>query len=443
MSIFKPVPETHAKSHSVVGKVAIGVPVDEPVLVSDAIVGLKVSGDYVPARVRSGTTLQQKHVDALVAAGVKEVHVVYGGFPQKLEHFRITRRSDLFPGKFVADPAINESAGLDLTPRVVPIIFPIDDIERVLLRRMKNYDAKNGRMFCSSDGETYNRAVIEEKKYTGDYKTGVCVPQYGDVRGPICPFRDKQTSAGSALPCKFAGSLYFNLLSKDLSRIDLGQFFKLETTSIPSAEYLINGLLNIRRQFGTIAFVPCQLEIRQEEAVTPGGTKTIVPRIGISSSLWLQREYREVIEEMREIMSFYAVTDEIIDEIDEAAFDSEFRPDVRRAELAQSGLLDGADAAKAIQQAPASMVAGDAVAGADDLVEMLVYGEEFSIRLQALDTLARQLTRKQYRAYLGTRDRVTPASIAKFEKAARAQIDTLTENEKQSNFDSNTLAQAG
>jgi hypothetical protein len=406
-------PKTAAKRNSVTGKVGIGIPTDEMVFVSEDLLGKSIMTE-VPGLVR-GTKLKDRHLKMLIDKGITEVQVAHGGFPQRLEYFRLSRRSTTEPSLFIADPALNAKYGLGDKPTKIPIVVPIDDVRKMVVGSMKNYDRTANRMFCSSaGGETAVRAIREAGEYTGRTKDVSCVPHYpAPVGQEVCAFRRKATSEGKELPCKFNGVFYFNILSHDVDDFDLGSFFKFETGSYESADNIHTTMQAALERFGHVDWIPFELQVVLRKKPTPGGKLSKVPIVMLAQPTSLMREYKDVMEQAKELLQWYAVDDvvEIDDVVNEAAYDAEFRPDVQLQELTKSGL---------------------------DVSKRATRGMEKTAGRLALEAEAMRLPPDAYQRFVAVRDTINADNIEKFRAHTHTQVALLSEADKALNFDLNS-----
>lgn len=423
-------------SFSVAGKISIGTPISEPAAVNKDLVGVKAADSIAEAKLRRGTEIQPKHVKRMREAGVKEVKVFRGKFPTKLDHFQIRERSDVYKGEYIYKPGLHEQFGIEKRPKKIPIVFPIDDIDRMFIRQMKNYHHGAKKMFCSSSGAnagvTAQRAIVRNGNFTGQTKEVECIPFYDDPRGPICPFRNKDRKEGKQLPCKFSAAVYVNVLTEDISTIDVARFFKFETTSPRSAKYIAEGLKNIRKQYGRIAWIPCQLELKFESATTSDGITTDVPRVGISANLGLLDKYGDIINRAEALIEKFSIgaNIEIDDETSEEAFDAEFRPTVANRELYEQGVIDDEDL---VEDEDENAPAGSAI-------NPLKMAEDptFEHKIKYLDSLAKQTPPEQYVKYTEKRENLSPSNISERIERVESYLERFSEEEKQTNWEENT-----
>ena len=306
------------KTSPVIGKVSIGIPSDEPMLVNDRLVGKKLARDLVlskgrnPVGIGKGTVMTERHVQQVLDAGIDEVLVLLGAFPTRLDHFRLVRQA-AHHGGYLFDPALYEKYGLDEGFTECPIILTSNDIAKVVRSQLVNYDRAEKCVFCtSSDGETARRlqADPENGGYQEGYYEVECIPFHDDPRRnegkAVCEFRKH----GAKLPCKFAGSLSFQILPKNPDvGFDLARYFKMETTSAESGAYWTKNLLDeVMTKFGRIAFVPLKLAVVKENAVYYDGTArrdTQVVRTTISVDPEYLDRYLPVVERQLERLRTY------------------------------------------------------------------------------------------------------------------------------------------
>lgn len=417
MSLFIPSDEDQPRRAPVHGKVSIGVPTDELVLVKGneaALVGKTIRRGK--AGVPDGMLLKERHVEMLVKAGVTEVEVTHGNFPSRLDFFRILRRADSDRSQFVADPDLNEKYGLGERPTSIPVVLPIDSIEKMAVGGMKNYDRRNNRMFCSSsEPPVAMRAEIRNRQYTGQYTEVECVPTYGLASKwgkHICPFRSKDTEEGKMLPCKPNFVFYFNILTHDPEDFDLGSFFKFETSSIESGMNIMATLREAKRQFGRINWVPMELQIFEREKATPGGMKSKVPIVTLAMPTKLMLRYQDTVDSIRKLIEAYSLnTDiEIEDVVNEEAYDAEFRPEVRNQVLAEGGTVFDEPDEPALDKTA----------------------------IAALDGQAMQLPVDQFHNYVSRRDSITDENIESFRSHVTNLLNDLDEEAKAENFEINS-----
>ncbi|MCS4157620.1 hypothetical protein [Salinibacter ruber] len=356
----------------IIGKVSIGIPADEPMLVEHAE-GKKLVSDvtFGNTKIPSGKTLQEHHIEKMQEAGIREVHVHRGRFPRTLNYFRVLRNSNISEG-YVEDPKLYDKYGLDPGPGLteIPIMLTSENIDQVIQTRLLNYDRSRSQVFCSSaDGEEATRQRIngddltdhyENHAYTGGDVDINCAPfHWGDNTVPfseladragvdkdtifectpeeikaihearkpeeqqLCPYREYDQDGKQ--DCDFTGSFYFNILNED-GDFSLGRYFKLETTSSKVIEKYHESLLNpdtgIKQKFGRISFVPMKLEILREKTERSGGRyedgriPTKVERTTLSTSEHLLDKYRPVIEDMLETLDDYRSMNSMVPGVD-------------------------------------------------------------------------------------------------------------------------------
>ena len=412
-------------THNVIGKVSIGTPLKEPMLVGDDMVGLKAAEPINELRIRKGRKIKERDVERMKKKGVEELFVVRGRSPDVSKHFRLMRRSDQYQGEFVEDPSLNEKYGLPKHPTKIPIIFPINDKTRVFKDGMRNWDAKSKKMFCQSHNlRDAKRAVVKGGEYTGQHKEIDCVPFYRDQRDlPICPFRDHDSEKQSVLPCKYRMRLFFNILTNDIETFNMGSFFKFESSSHNTGQQIegtIDDMLS-NKQFGKLSFIPCELELKFDKRVTPGGHKTEQPTVNLSLGFKLLSEYRELVNEAKEIVSTYGLEVNIQDDTSQEAIDSEFRPEVERRQMIEDGLFDE-EKQNHLEDA-----------------SLLEENTGFYEKKKHIEALARRLDQEDYESYVARKDKLSPDNIDKYIERTERYLDkNLSQEEQEENFEQNS-----
>ena len=460
------------KQSPVIGKLSIGIPSDEPALVNESLVGLKL-GKTVKAgddAIMAGKKLTEKHVQKLKDAGITEVKVVHGSFPTRLDHFRLVRQAETFGG-YLHDPDLYEKYGLEEGFTEVPIILTSNDIDQVLQTRLVNYDRSNKCVFChSNDGEIARRRQMDPE--TGNYDEGFisveCVPFYDDERvvtkkSPLCQYRRR----GASLACKFSGSLFFQILPEDPAMgFDLARFFKMETTSDKTANYWLNALIDpmegvVAHTHGNIAFVPLKLSVVKENAVYRGadGLKdTQVVRTTISVDQTYLDKYKPVVEKaleriewMRKVSSSVGgssvkvgpsgieIPPEDHTEEDVEAWVAEFDPQERQKQLIAEGVLTREEVEEEAERRD-EIVSLPKSATARARMEKAQEANAFELQKQALDVKARSLSADDYAAFLENVDGLKPAHARHWDKRLDDLLSKMTEEEKATNFETNTVS---
>jgi hypothetical protein len=424
----------------VAGRVSIGIPVKEPVPVGPAMIGCRAARAHKKLGIRKGHTFGKDDVKRLQANGVTEYYVVHGRSPDQLKHFRLMRRSDEYTGEFVEDPSLYDQYDLPKKPTRIPIIFPIHNEDRVLIENMRNWDNRNGKMFCSSGdfrfgeseeehferirngGMTARRAVIENGNYTGKYKEMACSPFYKTGRN-ICPFRDHSSKKRAALPCQYRMRLFFNILSEDPSTIDFGAFFKFETSSPNSGKQIKNTLRDMYDKYGTIGFVPCELVLQFDKRVSPEGHKTEQPTVSISASFEVREKFQEVVNRVRKVDQMYMRKDiRVEDDTSQEAIDNEFRPEMEAEKMAREGL---------IEEDTRSHGEVNHLHMAED--------ETFEEKLKHLEALARQLPPEKWQSFLSKKANLSPDNIDQMIKNTQTYLDqNLSEEDREENVEINS-----
>lgn len=459
----------------VAGKVSIGRPATEPVLVKHAE-GLKtrfkVEFDDGTGLSR-GTTIRDHHVEKMLDMGKKEVQVVYGKSPTTLSYFRILRKSNISDG-YVEDPALYDRFGLEPgeTLTEIPIMLTSEDIDKVLQTRMVNFDRDNNCVFCSSgNGErAMRRRTDGPNDGEGDYLPGgtkkevECVPFYWDKRveegdAEICQFRE--TGDDGQRECQFTGSFYFQILNEQ-GNFDLGRYFKLETTSSRTAEYYMDTLIELQdeSQLGRISFVPLKLEIVKEQTVRPGNRygdrkRASVFRTTISVDDRYLKKYKPVVKDMLDTIEGYQEmnsrlginSDSPVEIPEENApaeepdrWEAEFDPDKLGEKFEDEGIADAAE--KAEEQGPETPQiteedgGGTSRGGASGRSENLS-GGAYDLKKKDLINKARRLPPDRYDNFIDSANRINPQTIDKFRKGVEKRLDKLTEEEKSENFEVN------
>lgn len=480
------------KGSPIVGKLSIGIPTDEPMLVGPNLIGRKLYREIIfdeakKTGLRKGKALSEADVQELEKRGFKEVHILNGSYPQRLEHFRLVRRAESMPG-YLEDPELYEKFGLSDQPTEVPVMLTSEDIDSVLQTRLANFDRPNKCVYCSSDdGQT---AMRRKKDSAGEYlESGEmfeleCLPFYWDERvksggKKICEYR-KYGSDGQAQACKFSGALYFVILSPD-GHFDLGRYFKLETTSDKVAQYYINALLDpekgVIRHFGRISFVPLKLEIIKEKAIRPEAGKkwgerkeTTVIRTALSVDDAYLDKFKEPVEKIMERIESYRKMNQrlgidetlppkenvIADEYE--VWSAEFHPQGRQELMQEEGIdvknLEGdpeAEPVKVENKVSAETKSADRAAAAETSSESSGDGyvgempvtqaeEAYQLRLKNLEAKAMRLPAEKFNSYRGNTHKITPENIQQFEDYVDKLLAKVPEEEKADNFNKNAEA---
>lgn len=411
--------------HNIIGKVSIGTPIKEPMPLSEEMIGKKAARASKRLGIRKGKKIEKSDLKRMHRKGVEEYFVIRGRAPDQLDNFRLLRRSDEYKGEFVEDKGLLEKYELGKDPTSIPIVFPVGDKDRIFVDNMRNWDAQNSKMYCrSDDGETATRKVVENGNYTGKSKEIECIPNYGDDRGQICPFRDHNSKLHDKMPCKYRVRLFFNILTKESSTFNLGSFFKFESSSTNTGQQIEESLDDMIDHFGTLAFIPCELQLKFDKRTTPDGHTTEQPSVALSIDMGLLEEYRETISNIKSVIDTYSVDIEIEDDTSEEAVDSEFRPDVERRKLESEGLLDK-----------------EGEAEEDDItsdVNTLHLAEDptFEEKLQHINALALQLPKDRYESFKSKRGNLTPENIDGYIKNTKNFLrNNFTQEERRENAD--------
>ena len=459
------------KSSPVMGKLSIGIPSDEPALVGPDLIDKKLAKDIVlakkpkPTGISRGAKLTAAHIEALQRAGITEVPVVYSAFPQRLDHFRLTRQATTYGG-YLFDPAFYERYGLEEGFTEVPIVLTSNDINKVIRSRLVNYDRAEKCVFCTSnDGETARR--LQGDPEHGGYQEGYyeveCIPFHDDPRKQqgkaICEFRKH----GAALPCKFAGSLSFQILSPNPEvGIPLARYFKMETTSAESGLNWTKALTDetdgVLKHFGRIAFVPLKLSVVKENTVYFDGNvrkDTQVARTVISVDPEYLDRYQDVVDKTfgqiktyRSMGGGWTAAGEApvldvngdVDLVDEeftddqvAAWTAEFNPRERQRELIADGVLTAEDVeADALEQGQGGRPAS--APRDSQWARHAAYKE----RYETLMAAASRLAPDTYQRFYAKREAVNSTSIRTFEIYIGSLMRSISKEEQAANFDVNT-----
>jgi hypothetical protein len=461
----------------VIGKVSIGRPASEPVLVEHAE-GLKTRfqvefGDGTG--LKRGKTIRESHIKKMKKNGIREVQVMYGKSPTTLNHFRVLRKSNISDG-YVEDPEIYDQYDLEPgeTLTEIPIMFTSEKIDKVLQTRMVNYDRDANCVFCSSgDGETAMRRRTDgEEDGEGDYlpngaqKEVECVPFYWDERvetgnKEICQFRE---TGGDGRDCKFTGSLYFQILN-EAGDFDLGRYFKLETTSSRTAEYYMDALLDIKNesQFERISFVPLKLEIVKEQTVRPGNRyedrkRASVFRTTLSVDSRYVKKYRPVVQEMVQTMKEYRemnkdlgissrspveIPEENAPAEETDRWESEFDPDQYQQKLEQEGMTEAAEEAELEGPELPQITQEEAEADKEAQENGELSDGAYDLKKKDLVNKARQLPSNNFDDFMDATDKINRKTIDWFVEKIEGALNHLTEEQKEENFDINKKKGSG
>lgn len=417
--------EGSTRRASVNGKVSIGIPTDEIVLITgdySRLIGKTIRKGK--AGVPDGMILARRHIEMLLKEGETEIEIDHGGFPERLDYIRVWRRADSDRSRFVFDPKLHRSLGVDEKPRSIPIVLPINSIEKMAGGGMRNYDRTQNKLFCCSTNPPLGvRAIVDNGVYTGNRKEVQCVPTYGhaaEFGAPICKYRNKRTKAGRLLPCKPNFTFYFNVLTKNPESFDLGSFYKFETTSIESGMNIMATLEAVQKRFGHVDWIPMELEVIQRKKVTPDGPTSKVPIMSLGVPTRLLREYADTIKSIKEILDVYSLTDDIIieDEINEEAFDAEFRPEVRNLLREREGQTTGSG--HSFQKRSENVINSDPSERA------------------AMDASAMKLPPDKYAHYVSRRDTIQASKFRAVIAYHEEVISGLSEEEINANFNLNS-----
>jgi phage terminase small subunit len=462
----------------VIGKVSIGRPATEPVLVEHSHGLTTRFGESFDdgTKISKGTTIRDHHIEKMQDAGMKEVQVVYGSSPTTLNHFRVLRKSNISDG-YVEDPGLYDRFDLEPgdTLTELPIMLTSEKINDVLQTRMVNFDRDANTVFCSSSGgrRAMRRRTDGDADGEGDYlpsgakKEVECVPFYWDDRvengeKEICQFRE---TTGSGRECQFTGSLYFQILN-EAGDFDLGRYFKIETTSSRSAEYYMDALQDIKNesQFERISFVPLKLEIVKEQTVRPGDRyeerkRASVFRTTISVDSRYVKKYKPVVKEMVETMKEYRAMNadlgidssspvEIPDENPAAEepdrWEAEFNPDNFQKKMEEEGITEAAKRAE--EQGPETPQlnkdAGDGAGGEDasrpaESPDEALSGGAYELKRDDLINKARSLPPEKFDRFIESLDRVNESTIDKFRTGVERRLEGFSEEEKDAHFEAN------
>ena len=408
-------------SHHVKGKVSIGTPLKGPVPIEKAE-GRKCARRHKDLRLRDGQPIGKGHVRRMKDKGIEEIYVYQGNAPDTLRYFQLMKRSDEYEGEFVESPDLLKKFNLKKKPQSIPVIFPVNNKDRIFVDSMRNWDARNSKMYCSSnDGKTAKRAVLDDQKnYTGEYKELDCIPFYRDDRGSICPFRDHNSRLKEKMPCKYRARLFFNILTTDASDFNLGSFYKFETASHNTGQKIDRTLDDLQEQFGKISFIPCELELDYEKRVTPEGHKTEQPTVGLSVSYDLLDKFSDTVDKVKNLISTYSLDVEIEDDTSQEAIDNEFRPQVEKQRMRDRGVIEDKD---------------------DDIYEnidprYLDDDPTFEEKLRHIEALALQLPEDMYESFEAKSQNLTPNNVDKWIKNISDYLDNnFTEQERRQNAD--------
>ncbi len=474
--------EEENRSSPIIGKVSIGKPADEPVLVDHAkgkITRFSIDLPNQDGGIQKGTKLKERHIDMLKEAGYREVQVLYGRSPDTLNHFRVLRKSNINSG-YVEDPDLYDEYDLEPGENLteIPIMLTSNEVNEVLKTRLMNYDRDANLVYChSEDGYTAHRRRTDED---GNYLSSgakfdmECLPFYWDDRvkddtndKTICPFRERKGQGGPE--CTFSGSLYFQILS-DGGNFQLGRYFKIETTSSTVIKYYVNALNDIKDKMGEIAgekkidFIPLKLEIVREQATRPSSSqyderkRANVYRTTISADKKYMKKYRDTVDEMKELINAYrsnpsSVTTEKVardpadipeedletdGEMDR--FNSEFDPASHQEQLEEEGVLDAAEKAERDEDASetVSEQAGSQTSSTSSLEkESVETDEERGRRVQHLNNRMRRVPHSVFRNIVDKIDTVRSHPIESIEDRVDNILEDLTEEEKKENYDEN------
>ena len=441
---------TSARSaNPVVGKLSIGIPSDEPALVGPALVGHKVAKDIVFTKktrtteatgLVKGAKITERHVEQMLAAGITEVPVVYGSFPQRLDHFRLTRQATNHGG-YVHDLDFYKRYGLVEGFTECPIILTSEDMDVVVGSRLVNYDRANKCVFCSStDGLVARRLQPDHDNggYLEDFIEVECVPFHDDPRKhqgtPVCEFRKH----GAALPCKFSGSLSFQLLPADPEvGIPLGQYFKMDSTSAEAGSNWVRALEEVKRHFGRISFVPLKLQTVKVNTVYYDGAKRkdtqVVRTTIVVDSEYLER-FKPAVDKTAERVRSYGgllMPEQVMTDEDVAAWTAEFNPRERQKDLLEQGLVTE-------EQIQAEADADGRSDEAGRINRPAGGPAVFARRKDALMIRARRLPADRYQSFLASSDGILPGSIGRVEAYVKHLLADVPEDEQAVYFDINT-----
>lgn len=434
--------EDNRRESPVVGKISIGIPAEEVVLVGPEAVGLKSRWDVKFTKqqggVRKGAIITEAHVKALQKEGIEEIEVVRGAAPSRLDHFRVVRRPKNSAG-YVYDPEIYKKYGIEEKPREMAIMVTSEELDKVIQTSMLNWDQANNCAFCrSSDGETAQRRIPDGDGYAAGMNQVECIPFFDDDRvrfhnKPVCQYRKRDTNMGK--PCQYRGAIYFQILStNEDAGLELGRLFKMETTSFPASRHWLNGLEEAKKKVGRYSFVPLKLSLVKEATTRPGGKKTEVFRTAISVDEDYLRIYQPVVDRMLDLLKSYRDRNEFIigdasdptdipieeetpEEMDK--WMSEFNPDAYKQKLEKEGFPTGGE--------------GDE----NDVFTASVGNSEFSLRQMELVNRAKRLPSNTFKKFYANRSQISEENIDSWSNRVDKLLKSISEEEKEANYSEN------
>lgn len=462
----------------IIGKVSIGRPAEEPVLV-DYAEGKRTRFDInLPqGRISSGTELREHHIDKLKEAGREEIQVVYGKSPSTLDYFRVLRKSNINAG-YVEDPEFYDK--FDITPgetlTEIPIMLTNNSINEVLKTKLVNYDRDANLVFChSNDGyEAERRRTDQNGNYlsSGETFNLECLPFYWDERvkdenneKTICPYRE---TGGGGRDCSFTGSLYFHILSEDGGGFQLGRYFKIETTSSTTAQYYVKSLNDIKDHpllDGQISFVPLKLEIVMEQATRPSEgryderKRTNVPRTTISLDEDYLEKYEDAVNDMIKLVKRYRqkgafvsgtqATDpteipeeDMENEAEMHRWNAEFDPQAHEEQLREEGVLEVAEKAEQEvddNETPVVETTENAVESDENFEkESVKTDKEYELQREQLINKARRMPHDRFKAFVDNIHQLDKQNIDQFDDRMDDLLEDIEEEEKEENYDRNT-----
>jgi hypothetical protein len=447
--------EDRQRQSPVIGKISIGVPTEEMVLIDHAE-GLKLRRDMrlkTGKSILKGTPLEARHLKALRESGYEEVPILRGAAPGRLDHFRILRRARSTGQGYVHDPALYEALGLPDEPREIPIMVTTENLEKVIQTHMLNWDRENNCAFCfSSDGRTAKRRLYdEENNVTEKFEEVECVPFFDDPRvksneSPICPYRKVDQNMGK--PCDYRGKVYVQILTNNPDAgMELGRLFVLETTSYPSSRHWLKGIMEALNdpKLGRLSFIPLKLAIIKERTGTQGGTKQKkdVWRTTISIDQSYLETYRPAIDRLLQVLKEYRSQNDfilgrepaadptdipVLSETDDElrVWQAEFAPHIAQKALKDEGLITDEEIAEAQR-----------VDDEDGIFVRAASHTASSLRRRELLNRARRMPPENYRKFYEHMDSITEQNLSLWSKRVDGYLAPLSEGEMSANYDLN------